>query len=440
MKKLLVLAPLLILPVLLNLSCMEGGSVLQTENLPPEEPTNPFPADSATGISTESVTLRWECADPNWDDLTYTVFWRHYYSYHSIDSATGLTTPSHTIPALSFGATYRWWVVAADGDGEIVSGPSWRFTTEDTVVNFPDYYLEMSIRQLLRKPTGDIYASDVSNLYYFHVYNSGISSLIGTEYMIGLRWLALDNNLIADVSPLSGLTQLDELSLNDNLITNPAPLASLTRLRSLTLNNNQISDLSFVTNLTQLWYLGLSGCQISDLSPLSGMNYLYSLTLTDNQITDISPLSENTHLSRLYLGQNQISDLSPLSGLDTLYSLWINNNQISDLSPLSETQAIQNLYLHNNQITDISPLSNLVLLSYLELENNAVEDISALENLALLYLVNLAENMVTNIEPLVNNLGINYGDTIYLLNNPLDSVSINIYIPELQARGVTVNY
>jgi len=32
------------------------------------------------------------------------------------------------------------------------------------------------------------------------------------------------------------------------------------------------------------------------------------------------------------------------------------------------------------------------------------------------------------------------GDTVYLSDNPLSETSINVYIPELEARGVRVYY
>jgi hypothetical protein len=38
----------------------------------------------------------------------------------------------------------------------------------------------------------------------------------------------------------------------------------------------------------------------------------------------------------------------------------------------------------------------------------------------------------------VKNKGLGTGDQIYLWGNPLNSDSINVYIPELEARGVTV--
>jgi len=41
---------------------------------------------------------------------------------------------------------------------------------------------------------------------------------------------------------------------------------------------------------------------------------------------------------------------------------------------------------------------------------------------------------------LVNNPGLSQGDEVYLSGNPLSSASINTYIPQLEARGVIVEY
>jgi len=40
----------------------------------------------------------------------------------------------------------------------------------------------------------------------------------------------------------------------------------------------------------------------------------------------------------------------------------------------------------------------------------------------------------------VDNEELSGGDEVYLSGNPLSSDSVNIYIPELEARGVTVVY
>ena len=149
------------------------------------------------------------------------------------------------------------------------------------------------------------------------------------------------------------------------------------------------------------------------------------MVLDDNNISDITPLTNLANLTKLSLSDNQIRDISPLASLTNLVMLHLANNQIDDITPLSNlvglgTQEWEmiaeslHLDLGGNQITDITPLSNLTALKRLGLSDNQICDISPLANL-------------TNLT------------TVYLWGNPLSSDSINIYVPELRARGVDVS-
>ena len=95
----------------------------------------------------------------------------------------------------------------------------------------------------------------------------------------------LDDNNIADVSPLADLTNLRELSLSLNRIADVSPLAGLTNLRVLSLNVNNIAD----------------------VSPLAGLTNLRELDLESNIITDVSPLVRLTNLTELWLRGNPLS-------------------------------------------------------------------------------------------------------------------------------------
>jgi hypothetical protein len=418
MKKLLILSLPLLLSVFFIQSCMKGDSVLPSENLPPDRPTNPFPADSATGINPESVTLSWTCSDPNWDDLTYTLVWRPSYNYWLADTISGLTTPEYTIQDLNYGCPYRWTVIAQDEHGEVHGSYGWIFYTEDTVVDFPDLSLELKIRQLLHRPSGVIYASDIYYFDYFTANHSGILDLTGIEYLCGLRQLSLEGNSLSVLSSLSSIAYLTRLDLDDNQITDIAALSNSHYLDALYLSHNQIAD----------------------ITPLSNANNMAQLHIDHNNINDISVLSNLTNMTYLDLEYNQVSDIEPLSGLTLLERLTLGNNQISDISPISESLFMERLDADSNLIADISSLSGLILLYYIDLTNNLITDISALSGLALLNDIKLSDNQITDVEPLVDNPGIQQGDHLYLYDNPLDSLSINVYIPELEARGVHVYY
>ena len=178
---------------------------------------------------------------------------------------------------------------------------------------------------------------------------------------------------------------------------------------------------------------------IIELTGIENCVNLTTLTLKMNQISDISALLSLTNLYNLYLGGNQISDISPLLSLTNLYGLFLGENQISDISPLASLTGLTFLVLHHNQISDISALSSLTNLRVLRLEGNQINDISALSSLTNLNKLYLWENQISDIQPLVANSGLSEGDTVTLRGNPLSPTSVNVYIPQLEERGVIVS-
>ena len=172
----------------------------------------------------------------------------------------------------------------------------------------------------------------------------------------------------------------------------------------------------------------------------SDLYELTDLNAAARGIFDLTGLEHCTSLEKLAIHMNGISDISPLSSLTSLTWLWGSLNNISDISPLSGLTSLEHLELYTNDISSISALSNLTGLNWLWIRSNKISDISPLSNLTNLNELDLSENQISDIQPLVSNQGISDGDTVDLSWNPLNPVSINTYIPQLEARGVQVYY
>lgn len=99
-------------------------------------------------------------------------------------------------------------------------------------------------------------------------------------------------------------------------------------------------------------------------------------------------------------------------------SLEATGTNISALTGLEHASSLKHLCFGMNQTSDIPPVANLSSLTDLGLEFNQLIDIA----------------------PLVDNLGLGQGDEVDPTQNPRSSSSINIYIPQLQTRGVTIYY
>ncbi len=166
-------------------------------------------------------------------------------------------------------------------------------------------------------------------------------------------------------------------------------------------------------------------------------------------------------LVRMEIGQpfwfNNLSDLEEINEIDTrgirikdikglehctnLIHLDCYSDDIKDITPLSKLRNLTTLNLfYNKIISDITPLANLTSLIELRLGSNNISDISPLSNLTNLQELYLSYNRIIDIGPLLENVGLNQGDIVSLRNNPLSQQSINVYIPELQKRGVEVEW
>ncbi len=82
----------------------------------------------------------------------------------------------------------------------------------------------------------------------------------------------------------------------------------------------------------------------------------------------------------------------------------------------------------------------MIELNHLNLETNLIAGVSTFAVIDLANYLYLDNNQISHIESLTNNSGINYGDWVYLRDNPLDSMAVKVFIPQLEACGITVDY
>lgn len=264
----------------------------------------------------------------------------------------------------------------------------------DSIRTFPDSSLELAVRRAIRVPSEPIRQSRLDSLKLLNAEYMHVSNLSGIQNCRYLLHLVLRSNKIADISLLSGIAPLRHLNLTDNLVTDITALGSLSLLDTLYLGENPVSDLSAIAGLTQLHDLAVHSTGVSDLSPISGMVSLTRLNVGACPIAHPAYLSQLVNVSDLQAYACNLTDISFLASMTKLHDLGLAFNKILDISPLENLDSLGSLSLYSNQIT--------------------------------------------NLLPLVNNGGIGAGDGIDVSLNPLSDSSKGTYIPQLQARGVTV--
>ena len=106
----------------------------------------------------------------------------------------------------------------------------------------------------------------------------------------------------------------------------------------------------------------------------------------------------------------------------------------------SDLRGITSFSASGRNISNLTGLEHCINLTHLDLSHNQIGNISPVGNLTNLAYLQLDLNGISNISPLVQNGGLGEGDAVYLRGNPLSWNSINVYIPALRGRGVTVVY
>ncbi len=220
------------------------------------------------------------------------------------------------------------------------------------VVHFLDPNLRVAVAEKIGINPARITTDALQDLKVLEARGREIENLEGIQHARNLTRLDLGNNLISDITPLTGLTNLRRLTLYDNRITDINAVSGFKQLRELVVPGNAITEIDPLSELLALEHLHLAGNLISDISPLADLVNLEVLRLHRNAIVDISPLTGLINLVHLSIDHNAVTDISPLAGLTNLRHLIIQNNSIADHSPVNGLALDTFIY---DQICDMSP-------------------------------------------------------------------------------------
>ena len=293
--------------------------------------------------------------------------------------------------------------VDTTGTGDITSHP-------DDAVHIPDPNLRTALARMLgQHPDEPITVSQMEQFNGFHrdghtkngvfvkghdltFFNKGIKDLTGLEYAINLKELFVREEReefrgkgISDLTPISGLTQLESLSIGGigNHVSDLSPIANLTNIKHLDLGGNPISDLSPIANFTQLETIGFDdNVPLTDISVLEDMENLIEVHMWGPRFRNMSPLVNLPNIEIIDLCGNEISEIPSLKNAPKLRELYVFGNNVSDVSTLEDLTNLERLNLRENNITDISPLAGLTNLKWLDLTDNPIRDWTPLYELS----------------------------------------------------------
>jgi hypothetical protein len=223
------------------------------------------------------------------------------------------------------------------------------------------------------------------------------------------------------------------------------PTGDIHRLELMPLNvldggNKDIADLTGLECCTNLRFLVLPANHVSDITPLAPLAQMLDMDLSQNEITDVGPLARMSKLENLKLRDNSLTDIDSLGKLTSLKYLLLDGNDISELLPLVTLTSLQDLRIEHAEVSNLAPLSGLTHLEQLLLGWNQISDVMHLSTLTSIKVIFLNGNQISEISALLGNAGLDSGDVVQLMVNPLSDHAKTVDIPALQARGVGVTF
>ncbi len=117
-------------------ACLRARVTSGAANNPPYTPSNPSPANHATGVSV-NADLSWTGGDPDaGDTVTYDVYFGTSSTPPLVSNDQSGTT--YDPGTLAYNTKYYWKIIAADNHAASTTGPLWDFTTQTPANNPPD--------------------------------------------------------------------------------------------------------------------------------------------------------------------------------------------------------------------------------------------------------------------------------------------------------------
>ena len=230
---------------------------------------------------------------------------------------------------------------------------------------------------------------------------SDLQEVDGEHLTFAFSSFAVQEAEIYDISALAEYQTLTFIRLKGNIIADASPLNGLTRLRELYLSENKITSFSGIS-LPELTVLDLASNQFRALGHLS-LPKLKKLNLGQNKICYIAQnaFSETPELTELILTENKIKLFKPdtFKSCDKLEKLMLDQNQIVHIKEgmFDGLTGLKTLNMNDNQTESIDGISSLTALETLELQQSSlveVENLKPMIDLKALKSINFTDSPV----------------------------------------------
>lgn len=163
----------------------------------------------------------------------------------------------------------------------------------------------------------------------------------------------------------------------------PAEIAQAETVSALHMKGNMVTDLSPLAGLTNLRYLYIARNFVRDLTPVETLTNLDTIDCTSNHVQSLTPLLKCTKLVEIYASTNKIEAVGELAELSKLSVLDISYNEVQDITALMMLSGLRQLYVNDNKIQSIQFVPVIASLERLAVGGNPLrpDQVDALKDL-----------------------------------------------------------
>ena len=275
---------------------------------------------------------------------------------------------------------------------------------KDEIIVWSDKEVERQVREQAGKSEGDVWLSDLWDIYSIKLEGEEIYSIRDLSVLLNLNRLSLVDTSVTDLSPLAGLKVLFTLRIEGGDSRILDSVGQLKYVLELSLEDLQINSLDNLKGLTQMGVLCLYDMPVCDIEAVKYMKRLRKFLAHDTLIEDISPLKNLRELWWLEIFNSEVSEIPNLSGANNLITIILYNNKINRIVALPKN--LRTLEMSYNNLKSDKNIKTAPNLSTLALNYNELEEITEISSLKNLVRLELSYNNLKEIKSLKSAYGI----------------------------------
>lgn len=270
-----------------------------------------------------------------------------------------------------------------------------KIQNDKNIVEFSNPKIERAVREMLLKTDGSVITKEnLEHIYTLIICGERVfSSWTEKEEYLAFNWFVVNNwtqpEEPFDLSDLTMFTNINTLVIEYQNITRLPDLSYLPLIR-VDLSNNLLTDISGLSGCTQIKTLQLKNNPISDVSTLQGLEQLEMLDVSFTKVSDLSPVVSDK-IKELYLEFSEIADFGVLEECPSLKNIRVSNASKEEIEQLLCIKNLRNFSVYEGEVDSLEMFQSVPGLQGLELAGcSGLTSLEGIENLTELTFLGLA--------------------------------------------------